>query len=460
MSAIFSKIFQSSTKGKESASVKLPSEIQNIDQNADGVVDKDELQVYIDQNAQLWAMLSVNCNIPESQCREIARDTARTMAKLNTLGKFATFQDLTPLNAAREPTVEEFAAFHQRLKQEPQYQLEFFHQTVFCAYDHDHNGFIEGEEINDFIDLFYEANGCFAGDARLPPKDHLKSAVLETFDTNGDGKLEFHELRPLISGGASGFTKDLGPSAEWPETKPTQDETEKEIVETETTKPKSKSKAPSSSSSSAITSNPQDGDHAASKTTTSKATTTATTTTTTSSSSSAKKKALKKDKSERKLKKKEKSERKLRKEGSDPKVVKRTHSSSDSNSKLKGKVKSDSKMKRDGSDPKIKPRDNDATNTATTKRKGTTEKSSKHKSTSSDNKPHASSSSTTPSSDTPKKSLKSHKKSSSSRNRSPSKTRSRSQSKTRSQSQTPRLRSQSRTRSKSRPSRRRASLKD
>jgi len=188
----------------------LPEEIRGMDLNHDGKIDKDELQLYIDKNAQLWAMLSVNCNIPESKCQEIARDVAYQMAKLTTMGPFASFKDLVYANREREPTVQEFAQFHDNLQNDPQYSLQFFHRTVFCAYDSDQNGYIENHEIDAFLNVFYDAQSIFAGDMRLPPKAQLKKTLLETFDTNNDGRLEYNELKPLISGGAASFGQEFG----------------------------------------------------------------------------------------------------------------------------------------------------------------------------------------------------------------------------------------------------------
>ncbi len=88
-----------------------------------------------------------------------------------------------------------------RFIQSPQGSLEFFQRTVFRAFDTDNNGVLDNSEMDAFVNLFYEANSIFRGDARLPEnKDELKQMIREKFDINNDGVLTFEELRALIAG--------------------------------------------------------------------------------------------------------------------------------------------------------------------------------------------------------------------------------------------------------------------
>jgi Ca2+-binding EF-hand superfamily protein len=88
-----------------------------------------------------------------------------------------------------------------RFIQSPQGSLEFFQRTVFRAFDTDNNGVLDNSEMDAFVNLFYEANSIFRGDARLPEnKDELKQMIREKFDINHDGVLTFEELRALIAG--------------------------------------------------------------------------------------------------------------------------------------------------------------------------------------------------------------------------------------------------------------------
>ena len=95
-----------------------------------------------------------------------------------------------------------------RFIKSPQGSLEFFQRTVFRAFDTDNNGVLDNSEMDAFVNLFYEANSIFRGDARLPEnKDELKQMIREKFDINNDGVLTFEELRALIAGKVKFDTK-------------------------------------------------------------------------------------------------------------------------------------------------------------------------------------------------------------------------------------------------------------
>jgi Ca2+-binding EF-hand superfamily protein len=173
-----------------------------VDLNQDGRISREELAKFIETNSHLWAMLSVNLNIPEQHCRDIATDVAYQMAKKTS--NMSSLKDMSESTKAREPTVQEFQSFLGMVQNNPKGQQEFFHRTVFATYDVDGNGYIDNHELDKFLDVFYEAGSIFAGDVRLPDKATLKRNVLEDLDVNGDGKLEFQELRTLISGGGAG----------------------------------------------------------------------------------------------------------------------------------------------------------------------------------------------------------------------------------------------------------------
>jgi Ca2+-binding EF-hand superfamily protein len=189
--------------GSSSSSTLVPTpQAQAVDLNQDGRISREELAKFIETNSHLWAMLSVNLNIPEQQCRDIATDVAYQMAKKTS--DMSSLKDMSESTKAREPTVQEFQSFLGLVQNNPKGQQEFFHRTVFATYDVDGNGYIDNHELDNFLDVFYEAGSIFAGDARLPDKATLKRNVLQDLDVNGDGKLEFQELRTLISGGGAG----------------------------------------------------------------------------------------------------------------------------------------------------------------------------------------------------------------------------------------------------------------
>ena len=134
-------------------------------------------------------MLAENCNIPEEKCRQIARDTAAFMAKKTSSKKG--FRAIFRNDKKRLPTTEEFTKFHRKISLEPEYAMEFFYRTVFRAYDEDENGYLESNEIDRFINVFYETGSIFKTDYPLPDKKQLKATLLRFRRENQDGKLEF-----------------------------------------------------------------------------------------------------------------------------------------------------------------------------------------------------------------------------------------------------------------------------
>lgn len=173
-----------------------------IDEDSNGTISKEELHKYIEQNAKLWAMLSVSLNLPEDRCRDIATTVAFQFAKKKR-GKL--LEDLTPTDFEREPTLKEVQRFLDHVKK-PKGEQEFFHRTIFQAFDADDNGVLDQNEVDMFLNIFYEADSIFAGDARLPDKEELKKRVWAEFDENGDGELNFYEIRTLMTGGAQSLT--------------------------------------------------------------------------------------------------------------------------------------------------------------------------------------------------------------------------------------------------------------
>lgn len=165
----------------------------------DGLISRDELKAFIARNEKLYVMLSVNLGLPEEKCREIATEVAYQMSKR--AEHDSSLRDLTDSARVRKPTLEEFQDFLNWLE-EPKGQQEFFQRTVFATFDLDQSGYIEPDELDNFLDVFYQAGSIFAGDVRLPKKAKLRTQVMKQLDVNKDGKLEFSELRTLISGGA------------------------------------------------------------------------------------------------------------------------------------------------------------------------------------------------------------------------------------------------------------------
>jgi hypothetical protein len=99
-----------------------------------------------------------------------------------------------------------FQRFQQYLKN-PKGHQEFFHRSVFMAFDYDWNGVLDRFETDKFLDTFYCSGSIFEGDKRLPPqKDDLKKLIVEQRQrlygdqTGENDAFTLEEIRSLISG--------------------------------------------------------------------------------------------------------------------------------------------------------------------------------------------------------------------------------------------------------------------
>lgn len=149
-----------------------------------------EVEEYIEEHAELWAMLSVNLNIEESRCRQIACDVAFSIGQ----------EDDEKMRRQSIMTVKQFHTFRNIVLKNPKGQQEFFQRTVFAAYDENNSGHLDSAELDKFLDLFYSAGSIFKGDVRLPPKAELKEQLYSELDKDGDQLLSFEDLRSVISG--------------------------------------------------------------------------------------------------------------------------------------------------------------------------------------------------------------------------------------------------------------------
>merc|ERR1711907_447523 len=94
----------------------------------------------------------------------------------------------------------QFRNFLRTFVDDPKGQLEFFHRTIFYAFDVDGSGELNSNELDDFLDIFYRADSIFKGDLRLPEKQVLRNKVLEQLDRDHDGALSYDEIHGLLSG--------------------------------------------------------------------------------------------------------------------------------------------------------------------------------------------------------------------------------------------------------------------
>lgn len=131
-----------------------------IDANQNGSISMPELARYIDEkHAKVWALLALSLNLPEERCRDVAANVAFQMSKAV---PYRTVEELSDLERDLEPSVAQLEGFMAFVK-EPKGELEFFHRAVFATFDTDGNGYLDPQEIDAFLDVFYEAGSIFAG---------------------------------------------------------------------------------------------------------------------------------------------------------------------------------------------------------------------------------------------------------------------------------------------------------
>jgi Ca2+-binding EF-hand superfamily protein len=83
---------------------------------------------------------------------------------------------------------------------DPKGSLEFFHRTVYKAFDDDNNGVLDRNELDSFLDTFYQVDSIFAGDNRLPSKEELLQKLYTYIDNSSKEGLTFEEIQSLIAG--------------------------------------------------------------------------------------------------------------------------------------------------------------------------------------------------------------------------------------------------------------------
>ena len=59
---------------------------------------------------------------------------------------------------------------------------------------------MDQDELDRFLNTFYDSHSIFKGDSRLPEKEELKKMVNKKLDADHDGGLSFDEIHCLISG--------------------------------------------------------------------------------------------------------------------------------------------------------------------------------------------------------------------------------------------------------------------
>ena len=174
--------FYSSTMGAEQSRKVAES----FDTNDDGELSASEIHHYTDEHLELWLALSEQCGINENACRKIVVQVAMAMA---------TKDDTKP---PRNPTTKEFGAFLHKLGAQQKTRDEFFHRTVFVAFDTNQNGTLERKELFGFLDVLYNSAAKFGALDSLPKKETLKTSAISKFDVNHDNVLDVQEFSKLL----------------------------------------------------------------------------------------------------------------------------------------------------------------------------------------------------------------------------------------------------------------------
>ena len=196
----------------EIASVRaFEAELVSKSNKAHGLLNTKELSAFLDKHSSMWAMLAVNLNKSEIECKDIALQLAINLAHTEgaaeaEAGNGSTKDDTTRQSIDEETglTLSQFHNFRTKYIKSPQGQLEFFQRAVFQVYDFDNNGTLDTNELDSFINVFYNEDSIFSGDSRLPDKkEDFKLLLQKRYDSNHDGVLSFEEIRSVISGKAS-----------------------------------------------------------------------------------------------------------------------------------------------------------------------------------------------------------------------------------------------------------------
>jgi Ca2+-binding EF-hand superfamily protein len=169
-------------------------EFEAIDADKSHKLAKKEMHTFIEHHVQLFETLALNLDLDRELCKDIATDVAFNIAGGG---------------GSRELSYNDFKKFKKQYAgiTSPGNQ-EFVFRTVFRVYDKDGNGYLDSDELDSFIDLFFKADSFVRkDDPRLKGmrSEDLKKLIIEKCDSNKDGKFSFEEMRGVIAGGNGVF---------------------------------------------------------------------------------------------------------------------------------------------------------------------------------------------------------------------------------------------------------------
>jgi Ca2+-binding EF-hand superfamily protein len=171
-------------------------EFKKLDVNKDKALSLDELGTYVSSHSELWTMLGMSLDLNVKKCIELATDVAFTLASGEGVTKPKKNEYYRKKD--RELTEAEFTHFHKNYVLDPEGARLFYLRTIFAAFDVNGDGVLERNELDRFLDVFYEAGSVFKGNKRLPDKKELQRIVIGRLDKNKDGALNFQEMRSLL----------------------------------------------------------------------------------------------------------------------------------------------------------------------------------------------------------------------------------------------------------------------
>merc|ERR1712034_30929 len=104
------------------------------------------IQKMIQEHEELWSMLQVNTGLEPEFCKATVFEVVMRKQDANGDGGLS---------------LEEFGALYDAVLSNPKGQLDFFHEVLFAAYDHDGCGKLDSKDLDDFLNLFYDKSSIF-----------------------------------------------------------------------------------------------------------------------------------------------------------------------------------------------------------------------------------------------------------------------------------------------------------
>jgi hypothetical protein len=170
---------------------RADKEINDLDSHGFVLVSHEEIQDFVRTHPTMYAMLGVNTGIPDDQCQNVAVRVAIELTSQK--------QGLAAQTAIL--TKRQFDSFVKNYVDNCKGAHEFFHRSVFSAFDDNGNGTLDRDEIDTFLNTFYKSGSIFQGDARLPEQEILKEMIYAQLEAKGgSGEFSFDEIRCIISG--------------------------------------------------------------------------------------------------------------------------------------------------------------------------------------------------------------------------------------------------------------------